>query len=383
MNPPFDSPLTKGGRGEYALLCRMSFLLPLSLALACAQVAPESSSAPHSPFPTPLFEYNREVPTKRHLEGWRTLAGEWSSTPLLAPRAEGLNLLMYEKPLGASWQMEIEGTLVPIEVIVWWQDSENWLCLALEGEHLVWRCKYNGLPLPEQRLGVGERRSYRLVITRAYSQFKAELNAERISHYTMNLPRRGQVGLRCQNARGRGYYLEHPHGIRYLRIEHNEVVDTRAQGLVPFTVDQNDLQALASYLAQQCARDSRIGSEWKQVPIVVATFECLDIPDPALGEKVAEDLNTLLAQAGFTLVERRNLTAVVKELKLQMSGLTDTQTVQNIGRLVGARFILVGTLTDEESHVILNTRLIETATGTTFLASRHRVRKVLLGGRQS
>lgn len=321
-----------------------------------------------------LFEFAQNRSSQRHLNGWRTLAGEWASTPCIAPIGQGLNLLLFETPLGAHWQMEVECVPIPIEFLVWWLDADNWLSLALEREHLVWRGKLNGLPIAEQRTGISPARMYRLVLGRMHNQFKAELNGERLTWFVSQLAETGKVGLRAQNASGRGYYLERPQGIRYLKITRLASA-SQQEPSPPFTVEMGDLQSLAQQLAHQCARDSRIGSEWRQTPLVVASFEYVDQPTAPVGDKLAEDLSTVLSRAGFTVVERRHLTALLKELKLQMSGLTDPNTAQTLGNLVGARWLLVGTIADAGDRVVLNTRLIEVRTGATLLALRHDARK--------
>lgn len=323
-----------------------------------------------------LFEFDKDRSSQRHLNGWRTLAGEWASTPCIYPIGQGLNLLVYENPLGSHWQMEVECTPIPIEFLVWWSDADNWLSLALEGEQLVWRGKLNGLALSEQHLSIPPARTYRLVITRMRNQFKAELNAERTTWFVSNLTETGKVGLRAQNTSTAGYYLERSQGIRFLKITSLAPPNSTQKELPsPFSVEVSDLQTLAQRLAHQCARESRLSADWKQAPLMVATFEYVDQPTSPLGEKLAEDLSTLLTQTGFTVVERRNLTALIKELKLQMSGLTDPKTVQTLGNLVGARWLLVGTVADAGDRVVLNTRLIEVSTGATLIALRHEARK--------
>lgn len=72
----------------------------------------------------------------------------------------------------------------------------------------------------------------------------------------------------------------------------------------------------------------------------------------------------------FTLVDRRDLQAVSQELKLQHSGLTDEETVQEIGRLLNAEVLITGQLFRREESFELFLRLLKVETGEMMAATR-------------
>ncbi|MCD6420413.1 MAG: hypothetical protein J7L41_06875, partial [Synergistetes bacterium] len=79
-----------------------------------------------------------------------------------------------------------------------------------------------------------------------------------------------------------------------------------------------------------------------------------------LGEASAELLRTRLINDGrFIVVERALLQKIAHEQKLQMSGLVSTKTAVRIGRLVGANYIIVGSIMKLGSKLILSVRLID------------------------
>jgi len=73
---------------------------------------------------------------------------------------------------------------------------------------------------------------------------------------------------------------------------------------------------------------------------------------------------------GLTVVERSRLQDVVGELKLQKSSLFDAATAQKVGKLVGARYAVTGSIAAVAPKVRLDVRLIEVQTGKVVLADK-------------
>ena len=80
----------------------------------------------------------------------------------------------------------------------------------------------------------------------------------------------------------------------------------------------------------------------------------------------------------FTLVERGQIKKVLAEHALQQSGMMDTQTMSNLGRLVGADAVVTGDLIDYVlwtnptgygSTVSLSIRMIEVSSGKVIMSS--------------
>jgi|GEM_PF-4774984 len=80
--------------------------------------------------------------------------------------------------------------------------------------------------------------------------------------------------------------------------------------------------------------------------------------------KAADALAVNLAGAGVKVAERRLLEQLLREKKLERSGLFDENTVAELGRLSGAAFFVTGTLEDLEDGVSrLNLRIVDAGTG--------------------
>ena len=82
--------------------------------------------------------------------------------------------------------------------------------------------------------------------------------------------------------------------------------------------------------------------------IAVVPFDAADSATDALGYGLAELVAADLARfKGLELVERGRISALLHELDLADSGRVDPATAPRVGRLVGARRLVFGTLTSE------------------------------------
>ena len=86
----------------------------------------------------------------------------------------------------------------------------------------------------------------------------------------------------------------------------------------------------------------------KKIPIVVMDFETRV---PGQGWRVGQGASDMLITAlvktkKYKVYERDRLSALMKEQKLQMSGAVDMSTAVQIGKLVGAKFIITGAVTE-------------------------------------
>lgn len=74
-------------------------------------------------------------------------------------------------------------------------------------------------------------------------------------------------------------------------------------------------------------------------------------------------INELTANAAIRVVERAQLQQILQEQNLGREGRVDPGTVSQIGRLIGARYMVTGTLFDVRGDVRVDARLFDTETG--------------------
>lgn len=83
-------------------------------------------------------------------------------------------------------------------------------------------------------------------------------------------------------------------------------------------------------------------------------------------QQVPEFLKSELSRSPeITLLERRDLKAILDEQTLSMSGLVDTATAQQVGKLLGAQYVISGTITQVASRVRIDAKIINVASGKT------------------
>jgi len=143
-----------------------------------------------------------------------------------------------------------------------------------------------------------------------------------------------------------------------------------------FAVDPKDLDTLAASLRTEVDADAALRTRVDEGQMALMTFILVDIPSQSVATNVAEDLSTAMIKNKFHLVERGQLDNVLKELKIQDTGLIDPSTAKEIGNLTGCDLILVGSISDRGQFVVINARLLETETGKALIAERVEMRKI-------
>lgn len=129
----------------------------------------------------------------------------------------------------------------------------------------------------------------------------------------------------------------------------------------------------AKELAEQIAASA---SKQQKHKIAVIPFRELDGRTTVFGTYLAEELVTDLFMAGnLEIVERSLLDKVMAELKLNQSGAIDPDTAKQVGKIAGVEAIVTGSITDLQSYVGVNCRLIDTETGKIFGAAQTKVVK--------
>jgi len=110
--------------------------------------------------------------------------------------------------------------------------------------------------------------------------------------------------------------------------------------------------------------------------IAVLPFRELEGRATVLGTYLAEELVTDLFSTGtLDIVERSMLDKVMSEIKFSQSGAIDPESAQRVGKIIGVEAIVTGSITDLQSYVGVNCRLINTETGRIFGAAQTKIVK--------
>jgi len=97
--------------------------------------------------------------------------------------------------------------------------------------------------------------------------------------------------------------------------------------------------------------------------VAVLNFKSIMAP-PEMGFAVAEILRTELVRFGeYTVIERGRLDQILKEQAFQHTGAVNTDTAVNIGNIVGANYVITGSIIKTGNIYIINSRLINAESG--------------------
>ena len=96
------------------------------------------------------------------------------------------------------------------------------------------------------------------------------------------------------------------------------------------------------------------------------------------GDKNSEQLSIALTnflisdlseEPGFKILERKELQKLLSEVKLQISGLVDKNTAIQAGKMIGAHYLVLGSVISVKDRLLINARLVYVET-TEILLSR-------------
>lgn len=100
----------------------------------------------------------------------------------------------------------------------------------------------------------------------------------------------------------------------------------------------------------------------EQPRIAVLDFQSIGCEED-LGRATSEILRTELGSIGkYRIIERAQLLKVMEEQKLQLSGAVDEQTAVEIGKMLGAKMVVVGSIVRIGTTFTLNSRFIDVQT---------------------
>lgn len=114
----------------------------------------------------------------------------------------------------------------------------------------------------------------------------------------------------------------------------------------------------------------------QKTKIAVLPFREINGQPTVLGTFISEELVTdLFTIGGLDIVERTMLDRIIGELKLGQTGLIDPETAKKVGKIAGVDAVVTGSITDLQSYVALNCRLIDAQTGRIFAAAQTKIAK--------
>lgn len=137
--------------------------------------------------------------------------------------------------------------------------------------------------------------------------------------------------------------------------------------MVPFKQRLLAILLACAAVALPCAASA----EFKKTKIAVLDFQVQGHGnhDSDIGKIVAEWLITALVKEGrFDVIERRLLEKVLEEQKMGASGLVDAGSASRLGKVLGAKVVITGSVLEYQNIVEVNARIIEVESGSIIAA---------------
>ena len=104
-------------------------------------------------------------------------------------------------------------------------------------------------------------------------------------------------------------------------------------------------------------------SAQEKMRIAVMDLQPTDVA-PSMAAKISDLIRTELINTGkFTVIERGQMNSILQEQGFQQSGCTDESCAVEIGRMLAARKILVGTIMALGKTIVINGRIVDVETG--------------------
>jgi hypothetical protein len=156
--------------------------------------------------------------------------------------------------------------------------------------------------------------------------------------------------------------------LRYLQVAFTMVV------LLSATSVLHSQEATVASMADDLAKSLTAGTHKR---VAVVDFTDLNSTVTPLGKYFAQDLEVALAisQTKVDLVNRSRLNELMKENKLDATGLTDPETARKLGKIAGVEALIVGTVTPLDQTVKLDIEAIGTEDARVLTATSRNVLK--------
>jgi TolB-like protein len=136
--------------------------------------------------------------------------------------------------------------------------------------------------------------------------------------------------------------------------------------------DTADADTAFDKAIESCAREIELSLD-EGVSVAVVGFES---GSPELsGDIMEEFMGCLIRGKKLLVADRSKLDLVYKELDLSMSGYISDETAVNIGKMVGARFVITGSLTNRGDAYRLRITAINTETAVRTAFSSVNIKK--------
>lgn len=132
---------------------------------------------------------------------------------------------------------------------------------------------------------------------------------------------------------------------------------------------QSDLRTVSTKIVKDMVTDSDV-AKLAGEKLVVAEFENINGKGNAVPRIFQEMLTTaFIKDKHFKVIERAQLEKALKELKISTTGLVDPENAKKIGKMLGAAFMVVGSISDLGGKASIDARIVNIESGESVTAA--------------
>lgn len=148
--------------------------------------------------------------------------------------------------------------------------------------------------------------------------------------------------------------------------------------MITFIAGAQSLDRQIRKLAEEITRGYMEGIEDVLIKPRIGIGEFSEETEGAVKNSVGSLASALLTDefsrsTVFSVIERKDLEAIMKEYSLSLSGLTSEETAPELGELQGVELLLLGSVSEAGETYIIVARLVEVETGKIVVSSSIRV----------
>ena len=132
---------------------------------------------------------------------------------------------------------------------------------------------------------------------------------------------------------------------------------------------QSELRGVSTSIVKDMVTDPDV-AKLKGEKLLVAEFENINGKGDAVPRIFQEMLTTaFIKDKHFKVIERAQLEKALKELSISYSGLVDPDNAKKIGKMVGAAYMVVGSISDLGGKVSIDARIVSIESGESVTAA--------------
>ena len=130
-----------------------------------------------------------------------------------------------------------------------------------------------------------------------------------------------------------------------------------------------------------------VGCVFARKYIAIIDFESIGVTNDEARALTQRLTSEMIALEVYQVVERSEMKQLLDEQKFQYSGCVDTKCAVEIGKLIGAKFMVASSISKMDDIYIIDSRLINVESGEAYISgqftSRESISNILLNGTKS